>query len=176
MTRKTVDPQRLRSLLTYDPQSGEFRWLQTRSRSARAGDIAGRITRDGYRQICIDRTYHQAHRLAWIYVFGYVPDAEIDHKDHDRGNNRLENLRQVTKSQNAQNRSPEFVGTSGRRGVSMHRKSGKWQAQIKASGAGKYLGLFDTPEEAHEAYCLASSVLHTHNPFDIRARGQKEGA
>jgi len=101
---------------------------------------------------------YYAHRLAWLYVHGKWPPAEIDHKDCDPANNRISNLRLATHAQNAANAHLRRTSTSGLKGAYRHQK--KWLAQITYNGRRIYLGVFDTDKEAHAAYVAASKDLH----------------
>jgi hypothetical protein len=146
--------EKLRSLLTYDPETGEFRWRDDVKHS-RKGKVAGRINKHGYLQISIDGRRYQGHRLAHLYMTGEMPPVDVDHRGSNRADNRWSELRPATNRQNCHNRRP----TKGRpKGVTLHRKSGRWQAQIKIAGKSKYLGLFDTPEAAHVAYAAAATA------------------
>ncbi|TIW41733.1 MAG: HNH endonuclease, partial [Mesorhizobium sp.] len=99
----------LRSILRYDPETGEFWWRHRADRknpwNARyAGKPAGRFTKSGYREITISRRLLQANRIAWIMVHGDIAtDLDIDHEDGDPSNNRIKNLRPATRSQNMWN-------------------------------------------------------------------------
>lgn len=88
------------------------------------------------------------------------PAGEVDHRDGDGLNNRRMNLRIATGSQNRQNSRLSKRNTSGFKGVSYFERRGKWQAHIGIKGRTKFLGLFDSPEDAHVAYCKASAELH----------------
>jgi hypothetical protein len=147
--------ERLRELLDYDPETGIFTWRANRGR-ARAGMVAGYLARDGYRLIEIDGHPYQAHRLAWLYVFGEWPEGYLDHRDCDRDNNAIDNLRTANRHQNAGNSRISKRNTSGYKGVSWHKRDRKWQAQIYRDGKACSLGYFDDPEEAHEAYMDAA--------------------
>jgi hypothetical protein len=85
---------------------------------------------------------------------------EVDHIDRNGLNNRRDNLRLVTKSQNQHNRAISSNNTSGYKGVFKHKASGKWLSEINVAGKQLYLGLFDTPEDAYAAYCSASVQFH----------------
>ena len=79
-------------------------------------------------------------------------DVEVDHYDNNPLNNTNENLRLVSREQNLQNRTIQSNNTSGYRGVSFHKRKNKWQASVKENGGKqKYLGIFETAEEANEA-------------------------
>ena len=82
-----------------------------------------------------------------------VPDdVLVDHWDHDGLHNVRANLRVANKSANGANRRKSSNNTSGFKGVTTHRQTGKWQAEIKVGGKHRYIGIFDTPEEAAKAY------------------------
>lgn len=96
------------------------------------------------------------HRM----ILGAAQGAEVDHRDGNGLNNRRENLRLASRSENNQNRRWSKMGDQGMRGVSFHKASRKWDARIQANGVPIRLGLFSTPEEAKAAYLKASSELH----------------
>jgi hypothetical protein len=101
-----------------------------------------------------------AHRLAWVYVHGSIPDGmEIDHKDCDPTNNRLDNLRLATSSQQKQNKRVQSNNRAGLKGAYYHacRTGKKWRSQIKVGQRLIFLGYFHTAEEAHEAYAAAAA-------------------
>ncbi len=147
-------PDVLRSLLSYDPATGVFRWRAGRKGvPASRGGIAGGLCH-GRLVICVLGIRYEASRLAWLYMTGRPPEAEVDHRDVDCLNNRWANLRAATRSQNNANRKTPPNTIVGLKGVQKRRK--KWVAKIKAGGVQKYLGTFDTPEAAHEAYTEAA--------------------
>jgi hypothetical protein len=119
------------------------------------GDVAGHQRNDGYIDICVDKKIYFAHRLIFMFFNGYFP-KEIDHINNIRNDNRIENLREVTHLQNQWNHSLKINNTSGFKGVSFVKKTGKWRAQINENSKKRYLGMFLTPEEAHQAYCKAA--------------------
>lgn len=150
---------RLRDLLHYDQETGAFTWRVRRGGTANAGTEAGSTDTTGHLQVKVDRRLYLAHRLAWLYVHGYWPGMEIDHRDGDKQNNRLSNLRLATRQQNVQNRGIGRVNTSGIKGVSC-RKNGKWTAQITVCGRNIYLGRFVDKEDAARAYASAARQYH----------------
>lgn len=137
-----MNQKRLKEVLNYDPKTGIFRWKIHRMYNARAGDIAGSMHNGGYRSIGIDNKMYLVHRLAWLYVHGHFP-KEIDHINHDKRDNRIDNLRNVTHLENGRNMSITKNNTSGIPGVYWCKKSKKWKAHIQFDGEYKYLGLFD---------------------------------
>lgn len=153
-----ITAERVRDLLDYCAEDGNFRWRSAHKR-ANAGSIAGQLRPNGYRCIAIDGTRYLAHRLVWLHCFGEIPVGFVDHINRDRSDNRLENLRLCSHSQNCRNR-PGAAGEGCIKGVSWHRQRQKWQAQIKVDGRNRYLGLFSTKEQAAAAYDAAASVEH----------------
>lgn len=142
--------------LEYNPDTGIFTWKVSPSNNISIGDIAGCVKKDsGYIVISLKGKSYRAHRLAWFYCFNEWPQNLIDHIDKNTSNNKLENLREATKSQNQQNTNLQCNNTSGYKGVYWHTSAKKFMAQIKILGKNKYLGLYNTAEEAYEAYLKA---------------------
>lgn len=158
---------RLQHLLTYCAQSGVFVWNMFRGGSAKKGSVAGRTDTKGYIQITVDGVAIGAHRLAFLYMEGVIPDSdiEIDHINGDRKNNAWWNLRRATKAQNQQNLAccRATNKSSGLLGVSFDKESGKWRARITVDGRLRSIGRFATAELAHAAYCGEKVKHHTHN-------------
>jgi hypothetical protein len=98
------------------------------------------------------------HRVVMERVLGrpLINEEVVDHIDNDSLNNTRENLRVATFSQNLANSSKSSKNTSGWKGVCFHKGRKRWQATIGVEGRSVYLGIFDTPEEAHAAYCQAA--------------------
>jgi len=155
--RPRVSSARLRELLHYDPETGEFHWRKRLSRRIRADGIAGGRTNDGYWRSTIDGRYYQAHQLAWFYRTGKWCRQVIDHRDGDPSNNRWDNLRRATLSQSNANRRPCRNNACGLKGVSRDRQ--RWRATIYKNGRRHPLGNFPTPEAAHAAYAKAARKL-----------------
>jgi len=158
--------ERARELLDYDPDTGVFRWRVRpwkRSR-AKAGDVAGHQRRDGYTRVGVDGVSHYGHRLALFISTGEWPSEEVDHIDRNPANNRLSNLRAVSKTVNAQNiPGPRYNNKSGYLGARYHKQSGLWHSRIRVEGRTKSLGYFDAPEIAAAAYLAAKRQLHPGN-------------
>jgi hypothetical protein len=150
--------QRLRELLMYDPETGIFTWRVRRGGTANAGTVAGSTDTTGHLQIKIDGKLYLAHRLVWLYVHGYWPSLEIDHRDGEKQNNRLKNLRLATSADNSRNTPAKNTNTSGIKGVSWFK--GRWVAQINVSGKKFYLGRFVEKESAGLAYAEAAHRYH----------------
>lgn len=144
----TVD--RLKELLRYESETGKFFWLKT-TRVTRADGEAGSVRVIGYRGITIDGVTYYAHRLAWLYVNSEWPKRNIDHRNGDRDDNRIENLADVTSSQNSHNTMRLGPNNStGFRGVARYRD--KFISQGSFEGKAYAFTMRDTPEEAYEDY------------------------
>lgn len=149
----------VRSILDYDADTGVFRWkwrddARQSVNAQMAGKIAGCIMPDGYITIGINRRYYKAHRLAWLHVNGEWPDVQIDHINGIRSDNRIANLREATVAENKWNSRPSVKNTSGVKGVSLDKRSGKWKVSICVNGAKIHLGYFSDFEQAkHVRLC-----------------------
>lgn len=155
-----IDQGRLKELLSYSPESGEFRWLVCALRKPQMlGAIAGTL-QYGYTVIRIDGRGYKAHRLAWLYVHGEMPSSDIDHINCLRSDNRMTNLRLSTKAGNGQNTRKRPNMSSRYKGVSIRRLTGKWKAGIDVDGRKIYLGYYDTEDAAYAAYCEAAQRHH----------------
>jgi hypothetical protein len=139
----------------YDPDTGMFRWLAGNGRRVSAGDVAGYNRPDGYRLIGIGDAMYSAHRLAFVWMTGSCP-YEIDHKDRNPSNNAWSNLRPASRAENEVNKTLSSRNKSGIKGVSWHKKSGKWRAQITIGKRVKELGCFSDINDAAEAYRQAA--------------------
>jgi hypothetical protein len=147
--------------LHYDPASGLFTWMKEPAIMDRdRGKIAGTIRENGYVFISLgDYGICAAHRLAWVYVNGDIPEGlEVDHIDGNPTNNAIGNLRLATSSQQKQNKSVQSNSRSGLKGAYYHacRTGKKWRSQIKVADRLIFLGYFETAEEAHAAYGVAA--------------------
>lgn len=140
--------QRLRALLTYDSDTGIFKWDVNLNGAAKRGSIAGTIDTNGYVSIKIDKKFYRAHRLAWLYVYGVWPEKYIDHINHVTTDNRIANLRECDNSQNQCNQRVQKRSKSGTKGVTWHKATGKWQVQCKLNGKNYHGGTFESLEEA----------------------------
>ena len=152
-----LTPERLRELFHYDPGTGLFTRKIARGRE-KQGAVVGHKQTKGYLQVEIDGTAYVLHRLAWLYVHGRWPTTQLDHRDGDRANNRIANLRESTNVQNSYNRGRPKSNTSGCKGVYLFQ--GKWTAQINAEGERHYLGRFADIDDAAHSVRTAREKLH----------------
>ena len=156
----TLTVEHLKNALIYDPDTGKFVWNTRPSRAVKAGDVAGCVEkRIGYVTIGIKGRIYKAHRLAWLYVYGQWPKGLIDHVNGDKADNRIANLRDVFADGNSQNvRKPNSRNKSGFMGVIWFQN--KWRASMSVNGKSKWLGDYNTPEEAHQIYLEAKRKYH----------------
>src|SRR5215471_18439256 len=148
--------ERLRQLLHYSPETGLFYWRVSRGGVAE-GTEAGTWQGNGYRKIHINGVPHLAHRLAWLYFYCERATGEIDHRNKNPADNRIANLRDSSRAQNARNTNRRNR-RSGFKGVARH--GGKWRARIAVDGKQIELGIFSTAEEAAAAYDDAARLYY----------------
>ncbi len=156
MTR--LDHGFLKSILHYEEESGLFTWLVVRKKGCKIGALAGSSRKDGYLQIKINGKLYLAHRLAWFYMTGKWPEKEIDHKNTITSDNAWSNLREADRSRNMWNKSKHAKNSSGLKGVSFHKWTRKWLAQIMVDGKKIYLGCYVDKFQASLAYAEASKL------------------
>jgi len=144
----SIEHSELLRIMHYEPALGVFRWRVAINKKSVPGRVAGGVNKAlGYLSIGIAGKRYYAHRLAWFYMTEQWPDM-VDHRDGDGLNNKWENLRLATKRENALNAKKSIQNISGYKGVSWHAKSRKWQSHCGPL----YIGLFDSQEDAHNAY------------------------
>lgn len=156
--RQVPEQSYLRSIFIYDPETGSFTRACDRHKW-KAGQPMGTIA-GGYLSINIDRTIFRAHRLAWTYMTGEQPPRYLDHKDGDPLNNRWDNIRAATQTQNMLNKAIQSNNKTGYKGVYFSAQAQRFIAKTRVSGKNIHLGSFGTPEEAKAAYDAACKILH----------------
>ena len=159
MATNLITQERLKSLLAYDADTGEFCWLAKRPRCV-PGARAGATTYKGYRTIKLDGVIYRAHRLAWLYVYGCWPSMELDHINRVRADNRVDNLREVTRFLNCQNREKPSTAHSKHIGVSKSFAGKGWRAYIDKNGRRITLGVFSAEQDALAARKAAEERLY----------------
>lgn len=152
--------ERIRALLHYDPSTGVFVWKVRLGLSMHAGDRAGTIYKNGRRYITIDRKRYFASHLAWLHVHGEWPAVQIDHRNLNRSDDSIENLRLATSKQNAENKGVSKRNRLGVKGVGIGtlrvRMPQRYRARIRVNGQLIHLGYFSTTELASAAYAEAA--------------------
>lgn len=144
-----ITQQRLKELVKYVPETGEF---------FRGDKKIGYDNGRGYLKASIDNKEYYLHRLAWLYSYGEFPEL-VDHKDQNKSNNKLDNLRSVTNSQNLHNRGVPVNNKSGHKGVHYVENRGKYLSSITVNNKQQYLGIFKTIEEAIQCRKQAEEAL-----------------
>ena len=144
----------LHELLEY--RDGELLW-KVGGNGRRIGMVAGAINRDGYRRIKINYKLYAVHRLVWV-MHGNDPVPFVDHINGDVLDNRIENLRAATHSQNCMNRRVRFDSKSGVKGVTL--KKGKWHACVTLDYKVYSGGYFDSKADAIAAVDKLRKELH----------------
>lgn len=160
-TPATVPVDQLREWLDYDPGTGLFKWRVVAGRSHtwnahNAGRQAGGLTANGYILIRLQNRQAMAHRIAWAMVYGAWPTLSIDHINRVRNDNRIANLREVSRTKNSWNSARRIDNTSGFTGVGFHKQRQKWRARIINNGREQHLGFFDSEIAAAAAYAQAA--------------------
>lgn len=161
MTKKTDLPtiELVRKTFTYDPTTGVFRWAVPPLAKKKIGDVAGCPTSSGYIRLKLFGRQYLAHRVAWAHFHGRWPNDTIDHKDRNRANNRIDNLREATLSQQHGNMPVAKRNKLGRKGVWYWKKKNRFRAAIYKQGRCYHIGLFETAEEASAAYAEAAKKI-----------------
>lgn len=157
-----VDAYTVHDIFSYD--NGQLRWKRSLGGKSRiAGAVAGAVNEDGYVIVETGGKATRAHRIIWLMHHGEWPRGEIDHFNGVRHDNRIENLRDVVRATNTENRrkAPRHSRT-GLLGAELL-SSGKFRARIRSEGKLHELGTFDSAEAAHLVYIEAKRLLHAGN-------------
>lgn len=157
---KNISHEDLLKVIHYSQETGEFRWKVRQSLAVPAGSIAGTIGKSGRRMIQINGDIFVAARLAWLYVHGSWPSQQIDHKNLNRSDDRIDNLREASPVENAQNRRKKSNNTSGFKGVHWVAHANKWQSRISVNGNRINLGLYSDIKDAAAAYAKAAKFYY----------------
>jgi len=148
-----ITQARLKELFYYDPDTGEFIRKTAPARNVKIGDVAGSPHCEGYIEMKVDKKSYLAHRLAWMYITGSFPPDQIDHINHNRADNRQENLRPATHRENGMNCKLGKNNKTGLLGVFYDGFS--FVVRIMIHGNNRYLGAFDNLLDA--AACRKSA-------------------
>lgn len=153
-----ITAAQLRAILHYDPLTGIFkRIVPTKGCSKSANqNCAGSLKPSGYVCINISGVRYRLHRLAWLYMTGEHPTAQVDHINGNRSDNRWGNLRLATNQQNQANAKKPKNNTSGYKGVYWSKQHRKWVAKLNFGKQQIYLGFYKNPKDAHGAYVAAA--------------------
>ena len=155
-----IEPQRVEHVtreeilyyFDYDRERGVLIWKNHWNATVRfrcLGKIAGKKDKTDYISVKVNWKLYRIHRLIWFIEKGYYPE-QVDHIDGDFSNNKIENLRAVTNRENCQNYKIHRTGKL--IGCTWDKSRGNWKAQIKLEGKTKFIGRFNSEQEAHDAY------------------------
>jgi hypothetical protein len=148
---RLLTAEELKEVLSYDPDTGEFRW-KVRTAVRNIGDLAGYFDSNGYRRIQVNHNDYKAHRLAWLYVNGSFPKHFIDHINGKKGDNRISNLREATMRENQCNRKLHRDGRL--HGTCYSKQINRWISSIRIGERRKHIGCFSSEEAAHHTYLI----------------------
>ena len=138
---KNLTQSQLHEKFNYNPDTGIL------TRNNKKGKVVGNLNNRGYLRTSINKKTYAIHRIIWLYVYGVIPTF-IDHKNHDKEDNRIKNLREVTRQGNSKNRKIPSHNKSGVMGVCYDKRDKKWRSQIMYNGKAINLGYFKNKEDA----------------------------
>lgn len=156
----------VRAVLDYDPLTGVLTWryrpdMPKRWNTRYAGKPAGYTTPQGYIVIQIGkRVHYPAHQLAWVHFHGVWPENEIDHRYGVRNDNRINELREATDSENGCNKVMQRNNKSGFVGVHFDSQRGKYRSSANIGGRRYDFGFFNSAEEGAAARQRGIDALH----------------
>ena len=143
----------------FDYRDGNLFYKYDVGKRMKAGDKAGYYTPNKYAYIVIDKNSYLIHRLIYLWHHKYLPDT-LDHINNNRQDNRIENLRPATVSQNSQNRSISVRNTTGVKGVYFHKRKGLYVARIRSQQKNLFYRYCETIEEAEKCLQVAREKIH----------------
>lgn len=151
----------MKKWISYNPTTGEILWIKYKAGSRnKIGDPAGYLNGDGYRVIVFNYKKWRAQNIAWLFHYGEMPNCIIDHIDLNPLNNRISNLRKATKAQNSMNTGLKKNSTTGYKGVSVSKSTGKFKSYIKINREQISLGSYLNAIDAAKAYDRAAFKLY----------------
>ena len=153
----------------FEYREGKLFWKNVKCNRVKVEREAGHLNRNGYRYVMFNGKRYFAHRLIWLMQYGYIPDG-IDHINGNRSDNRIENLRAASVSENSMNAKKRSDNTSGIKGVSLDKRSGKWLARCTVAGKKNHIGLFKNINDAAEAVRL----FRENNHGEFANHGEKQ--
>lgn len=152
----TLSFDRLNEVFNADFENGILTWKSAPSYRTKIGTVAGNKRPTGHLFVQVDGKAFAVHRLIWAMFHNEWPHEMIDHINQNPEDNRISNLRSANKSQNGMNRGVQSNNKLGVKGVSIHRKTGKYRASIKVKSKFLHLGLYEKIEDAQKSYADAA--------------------
>lgn len=153
-----MEQQKIREYFDYS--DGVLYWKTKTAHCVKIGQPAGTLDkRTGYHRVRVDSKFQKTHRVIFLYHHGYLPDF-VDHIDGNKTNNKIENLRGATFSQNCMNQKISTRNTSGTKGVMWHKRDKKWFVQLRVNSKCHSFGYYEDKELAELVAIEATNKLH----------------
>jgi len=153
-----ITQQEVKSLFNYNPHTGILTNKIKRGSNGFKGAHVGSNCKE-YLVTTINRKRYKVHRVIYLFIYGYIPQI-VDHKDGNKQNNKIENLRPATPSENQRNKGISRNNTSGVKGVTWYKNCKLWRAQIRVNGKRIHLGYFKSIDRASVIMEEARKVHH----------------
>jgi len=157
--QSSVSIEEIKARVRFDSETGKLHRV-TASGGSKVGQETGSMSSSGYLGVGICGKAFLCHRIAWLLHYGEWPEFEVDHINGMKTDNRISNLRSATRSENVNNTNLRSDSTSGYKGVNYSNQHGRYRARIVVKGKRMHVGMYDTPEQAHEALCAARNAYH----------------
>lgn len=149
LSKSDITQVLLKEYLDYSPTTGELIWIKKPSKRANLRSRAGSlIPKTGYRSITLFGKSYPEHHVVWLWYHGYWSAQQLDHIDHNRSNNAISNLREVTIQENAMNRTRRKNTRTDEAGIWFNRRSQRYVAEITRQGKKVYQASFIDVEDA----------------------------
>ena len=139
--RTKITQEIVQKLFIYDPETGDLSWKRAPFTNSKKGAPA-KTKSNGYYVVSVYGKIYGVHRIIWLYVYGYLPENDIDHIDRDKLNNKINNLREVSRQCNQRNVGLCIKNKSGVTGVHFNRLHFSWTASIRVNNKHYYLGSY----------------------------------
>jgi len=153
---ETLTQKEVQKLFIYDKDTGKLFWRPwtSKNRTSTIKEVIS-LSPNGYKRTCINYKQYYAHRIIWLYIYGYFPENYIDHINRDTTDNRLENLREVSQQCNLRNAKVRCNNKSDITGLNWNPRNNNWIVRIKVAFKEYYLGSY---KDYYEAACVRLAV------------------
>lgn len=155
-----ITQERLKEVLYYHPESGDFVWINPQSTRVKVGDQAGTLSTRGYIVITIDGKKHYAQRLAVLYTTGAFYPEDTDHENGVKHHNWWRNLRPASATQNGLNAKLSAANNSGLKNISWSKRHQKWRVAMQVNEKHRDFGMYAELNSAIEACAQAMLTFH----------------
>ncbi len=153
----TLTEEVVNNLFFYN--DGKLFWKKPVAKRIKTGDLVGCKNGNGYLRVAIKYKYYYVHRIIFLMHHGYLPKF-IDHIDGNRNNNKLENLREATHSENAQNQKTPINNSSGYKNVFWHKTKKSWAVCISLNNKLHHFGNYQNLTDAIQVAKESRNLLH----------------